>query len=733
MCRTGLAMQRFLPLLLVLGFGPIAAAEVHLPAIFSDHMVLQQGRTAPVWGWADPGERVTVAIGDQRQSTETNGEGRWQVDLEPLKAGETFTLKIEGENRILIEDVLAGEVWLCVGQSNMQFRLSGAHNASEARANAETPEIRMFTVPTHAAATPDDGRSMRGEWVVCSPETVIRFSAVAYFFGRDLHDRLDTPIGLINASWGGTLIEAWTSREGLETLASYEAIPQAPPADAAAEWDEDAAMARYQERLAAWEQAAQEAETAGEPAPRRPRRPINPRLDKNIPANLYNGMIHPIIPYAIRGAIWYQGESNALRSHANLYRAQLETLIRDWRQRWGHDFPVAWVQLPEFGLEGKRSHNWSVVREQMLEALAIPNTGMAITLGLGDPDDVHPRNKEGVGERLAAWALSAVYEQTEVVPSGPIMESYEIRDNEVVIAFRHTHGGLEAKDGKWEGIVIAGEDQTWHEASARIEQDKLIVWSPEVTEPVAVRYAWGANPRWSLVNGAGLPASPFRTDRWAFVSSAPSSPAEDVPAVSLASVDKAELVLDGRLDDAVWQSLSEHRLRELGSGDAPAQATTFRVFWHDGALYFGIRCAEDEMDQLKIATQVDDDGSIWNGDNIELMLRTPTHTYYQLAISPAGALVDLDREGGNITLLWSSGAEVATYRGDDYWSIELRLPVGEADGSLNGIADGKPTADAPWYFNVCRQRHAGDDKTYTALAAEGVDSFHNVASFAELK
>lgn len=493
-----------------------ARADVKLPGIFSDHMVLQKNIAAPVWGWADPGEKITVTIAGQTKKATADASGNWKLKLGKLATDSPLTLTVAGHNTIVIEDVLVGEVWLGSGQSNMQLPVNEVTNAWKEKANAKFPQIRMFTVPRVPATTPQT--NCGGKWLVCAPETVGGFSAAAYFFGRELHQQLGVPVGLINSSYGGTPIEAWTSMDRMK------AKPELAPVlkrwqETLHPFNEKESQAQYARALETWTNNAAKLKAEGKTVPPRPKKSGNPRLDPKYPANLFNGMISPIIPYAIHGAIWYQGENNAASDLAKLYSIQLALMIKDWRQRWDEgDFPFAWVQLPNFHPRTTKVvetnyNNWCVVREEMLKTLAVKNTGMAITVDVGEANNIHPKNKQAVGHRLALWALAKVY--GKVVPySGPLPAGQKIKSDEIILTFKHTDGGLVSKDGDLKGFAIAGEDHHWVTAIARIEGDKVIVSSPEVKSPKAVRYAWAANPDCNLFNGAGLPASPFRTDDW---------------------------------------------------------------------------------------------------------------------------------------------------------------------------------------------------------------------------
>jgi len=492
-----------------------ASADVKLPAIFSEHMVLQQEALVPVWGWADAGEQVTVELAGQVKTTTADANGKWMVKLAKLKQGEGLSLVVKGKNKLTVNDVLVGDVWICSGQSNMGLTVNRAMNFEQEKAAAKFPQLRMFTVERKSTAEPQ--ADCKGRWELTTPENVGFFSAAAYFFGRELHQQLKMPVGLINTSWGGTSIEAWTSMEAQSKLKEYPTISESWVKATATPYDEKKAMDQYNKQLAIYKENVKKAKEEGKPAPKALVKPVDPRLNQNYPANLYNGMVAPLIPYALKGGIWYQGENNSGKSWANLYGTQLETMIKDWRTRWGYDFPFAWVQLPDFKAPQKdvtEPGGWVTIREEMLKSLKIPKTGMAITLGLGMADNIHPTNKQEVGKRLAMWALADVYKQKGVASSGPLPSGDKVKGSEVVISFKHTDGGLKAEGGELKGFAIAGEDKVWKWAQARIEGDKVIVSHPDIKKPVAVRYAWAANPVFSLYNGAGIPATPFRTDDW---------------------------------------------------------------------------------------------------------------------------------------------------------------------------------------------------------------------------
>ena len=511
--KTGLVRLGFA---LALGSVQTVWADVRLPALFSDHAVLQQGVSVPVWGWADPGEDVVLTLAGLTRQVKAGADGAWRVTFDALKPGATLTLTVKGKNTLTVQDVLVGEVWLGSGQSNMAMTVNRCNDFEKEQAAANLPQIRMFTVDRVVGTEPLS--DCKGQWVVCAPAAVGNFSATAFFFGRDLHQKLGVPVGLINSSWGGTPVEAWTSADALAAVPAFKPIIEQWAARTAKPWDEAKAMEGYAKQVAAWKAAAKTAKVSGKTVPRAPKKPVAPRLDSHHPANLFNAMIAPLIPYAIKGAVWYQGESNANDLTAALYGKQLEAKILDWRRRWGYEFPYAWVQLPNFRSSDR---NWPLVREGMLQTLRVPKTGMATTLDIGETADIHPKNKQDVGHRLAFWALGTVYGQKVVSVSGPLLAGHTRHGREVVCTFSHADKGLVAKGGELKGFVITGQDQVWKAAVANIVGETVVVSSPEVPAPVAVRYAWAADPDCTLFNGAGLPASPFRTDTFEIPTGAP--------------------------------------------------------------------------------------------------------------------------------------------------------------------------------------------------------------------
>jgi sialate O-acetylesterase len=471
-------------------------AEVKLHGLFTDDMVLQRDVSVPIWGWADDGEQITVQFRDKTARTVAK-DGKWMVRLRNLKAGGPDQLQITGNNVITIKNVLVGEVWIASGQSNMEWPLRASFAPEVELPKAANPQLRLFTVPKLKADAPRD--NVVGRWNPSSPSTSSNFSAVAYYFGRDLQKALGVPVGIIHTSWGGSPAEAWMSHAVLEANPRY--------ATEILESYKDS-LKRHQTDLAKF---VEETESLRKEGKQQARKPPTPPYWK--PAQLYNGMIANLIPFAIQGAIWYQGESNAGRAHQ--YRTLFADMIENWRRDWGQgDFPFLLVQLAPFRRikDQPGESDWAELREaQTLTTRVLRKVGMAVITDVGDENDIHPKKKEPVGARLALAARRIAYGE-KLVHSGPIYKSMKIRGNTAVIRFDHAQSGLESRDGELKGFAIAGEDRRFVWAKATIDGDKVIVSSPEVSKPVAVRFGWADYPVVNLWNKEGLPASPFRTD-----------------------------------------------------------------------------------------------------------------------------------------------------------------------------------------------------------------------------
>ncbi|HEY6805415.1 MAG TPA: sialate O-acetylesterase [Pyrinomonadaceae bacterium] len=658
-------MRHCKPLLLALFLFIVTPtfADVTLPAIIGDNMVLQQDKKVRIWGWAQPKEQVTVALGTNKASTTADDNGHWQALIGPLKAGGPFEMTINGRNTLTIKNILVGEVWVCSGQSNMEWPLINARGGAETVANSNNPELRLFTVQKATANAPLE--DVKGQWVVTSPENAGQFSAVGYFFGRELNQKLKVPVGLIHTSWGGTPAEAWTSRDALASVPELQ-----PILDRFQDRLKDLPQRQqdYERRLAEWvhtnlyEDTGNKGEAlgyatletnttdwqtmnlpqyfetagikmdgaiwfrkeveipaawAGKPldlnltsiddydttyfngtkvggigrekpdsymVPRRYTIPselvkagrnviavrvfdsageggfgsagrmtlspigssgseaialagpwsykietqLTPKTpdwgsrpeapgptNQNSPSVLYNAMIAPIVPLTIRGAIWYQGESNAGRAYQ--YRTLFPLMIRNWRTMWGEgDFPFYFVQLANWQpiKDQPGDSEWAELREAQTMTLKEPQTGMAVIIDIGETNDIHPKNKTDVGHRLALWALANTYGQ-KLEFAGPTFNSFSVDGNKLRVKFKHTAGGLKTTDGAApKAFAIAGEDHKFVWAEAKIDGDSIVLWSKDVAKPVAVRYAWADNPVTNLFSKIDLPAAPFRTDDW---------------------------------------------------------------------------------------------------------------------------------------------------------------------------------------------------------------------------
>jgi sialate O-acetylesterase len=532
----------------------VAGAAVSVPHVFSEHMVLASSQRVPVWGKAEPGESVKVTLGEWSQTTTAGADGKWKVTfdgLTPAPDGRTYTLVIEGKtsdgkvSTVRIGDVLVGEVWLASGQSNMDFRVAatpqrtwcGLEKQEEVIAAANYPSIRMFITEFTPRDEPAD--DVNGQWYVCSPATVGEFSAVGYLFARELHEKLRTPVGIVLTSFGASTAQAWTSARALK------ANPKLAPmldeyAKACSAWDSGEAQKTYEKSLVAYEQASAKAKAEGKPAPRKPGPPRDPHKDQHSPTVLYNGMVSPLIPYAIKGAIWYQGESNGY--NANLYLDLMTALIGNWREDWkaaaggggsgggggggggeGGEFPFLSVQLAGYRApttQPVESSQIATVRDAQLRSLAIPNTALACAVDVGDAKNVHPKNKQEVARRLALAALHLAYGQA-TPHSGPTVASVIPEGSTLRIKFDNTFGGLVVKEqggtgpggtGKVTGFALRDEAGQWHPADVVVEGDSVVLSSPAVPTPTVARYGWANNPGLSLYGKSGLPVYPFRTD-----------------------------------------------------------------------------------------------------------------------------------------------------------------------------------------------------------------------------
>jgi sialate O-acetylesterase len=510
MVRT-MSKHRFssigLVFLVWLCFTGMAAQGLTLPRVFSDNMVLQREIPVKIWGWAEPGSEVAVAFGTQTKTAKTGPDGKWTATLDPLGAqAEPGELAVNsGGKKVTIKNVLVGEVWICSGQSNMEWTINQSGNARENVENANYPLIRHFKVQRAVHHQPQT--DVKGEWAVGSPATAASFTAVGYHFALELHKKLHVPVGLLNTSWGGTRIEPWTDPEAFSRFSKLEEISHfIGNADATHREAQSAQL----DLIEAWVQQSREALQQKRELPEFPGAlPAHPLARHDRPTGIYNAMVAPLIPYGIRGAIWYQGESN--NGEGMLYHEKMKALLSSWRTLWGQgDFPFYYVQLASYRYN--RPEALPGLWEAQTASLSIPNTGMAVITDISDLNDIHPRNKEEVGRRLSLWALAKQYGMDGLEYSGPLYKSKTVAGNKIILAFDHA-AGLKSNDGNaltW--FAIAGEDKQFVEAKAEISGNTVIVSGDSIDKPVAVRFGWNELAEPNLVNGAGLPASPFRTD-----------------------------------------------------------------------------------------------------------------------------------------------------------------------------------------------------------------------------
>jgi sialate O-acetylesterase len=500
-------MRLFPPFVVLLLSAAAARADVKPATLFADNMVLQRDMPLPVWGKADAGEQVVVSVGNRRAETVAGADGRWMLRLEPLEAGGPLELSIGGKNSLVFKNVLVGEVWVAGGQSNMEMRVSQADHGDEAAAAANDPQIRFFKTGGSLPAEPAEVAS--GDWQLCQPDRVKDWSAAAYFFAVEIRASEGVPVGILQSAAGWTVAESWTSRQTLAADPEFRYM-----LEWWGKWSQAYPHAKelYDHKRAEWQTAADAAKLAGQPAPPEPPAPMNPTFIHH-PSLLFNGMIHPLVPFAIRGAIWYQGETSA--SRADQYRRLFPALIGDWRRHWKQgDFPFIFVQIAPLGANVIDLVDRAELRDAQREALAVKNTAMVVTIDIGEKDDEHPKNKQAVGHRLALAAERLAYGK-DVPASGPLYKQMRVEGSTIRLTFSDFSGGLVAKNGgPLVGFSLAGADRKFVPAEARIDGDTVVVSAAGVAEPAAIRYAWANWPEFSLLDRAGLPASPFRTDNW---------------------------------------------------------------------------------------------------------------------------------------------------------------------------------------------------------------------------
>ena len=583
------------------GLAHTAWAEVRLPKVFSSHMVLQQEKPLVVWGWAQPGEKVTVQLGTANQEVQANERGEWKAVLPATKAGGPYTLTVSGSNKVQFEDVMVGEVWLCSGQSNMEMGIGAARDAKEEIAAADYPGIRLLLVTK--SWKPEPQSDIEGTWKVCTPKTVAEggwsgFSACAYSFGRELHKKLGVAVGLIDASWGGTRIEPWTPPEGFAMVPAlkrdYELVQLGDPRTA----PHQRRLEQVLQETERWLASARQALTARALVPTMPTYPAEllPPHDVQQATALYNGMIFPIRPFALRGAIWYQGESNA--TEGMLYAERMRALIGGWRQVLGEgEFPFYFVQIAPYTY-GFNAEVIGEFWEAQAAAQAVPNTGMAVISDIGDLKDIHPKNKQEVGRRLALWALAKTYGQENIIYSGPAFKAMTIEGDKLRLSFDQIGGGLASRDGKplsWFEVIDADEGG-FVKADAQINGSTVVLSAPSVKHPVAMRFAWSMLAEPNLMNAEGLPAGAFR---------AGTVPNRDLLALKVPEAKDYQLVYDldlGKLGAEITYDVDNHSkvhqpfdriayFLELGGADKNTQY-----------LYVSLDAFTDALDKIGVPT-----------------------------------------------------------------------------------------------------------------------------------
>ena len=504
--------SRFLLLSGLLAFSS-AQAELKLPAIIGDHMVLQQKQSNPIWGWDTPGTKITVSFSGQIKTAEADKEGKWTLKLDGLPASaEPQVLKISSptESRE-VQDVLIGEVWMCSGQSNMQMSLGGDWNGDLEALTAKSSTFRLITVPN--AGSQELQTDFKGQWVQATTDSALRFSAVGYLFGRYIHQIVGVPVGLIHNSWGGSAAEAWVRRQSLEKDPRFATLMENTLKSEALNLSEKA-RSDFAEAMVKHKELVEKAKAEGKPLPREPRSPDSWLKGNARPGNIFNAVVYPTLGYGVKGVIWYQGETNASRAWE--YGQLFPFLIQEWRKEWNNpDLPFYWVQLADFMKEDTSpgESNWAELREAQTKTLALPNTGQAVIIDLGEGKDIHPKNKHDVASRLVRWALAKDY-GIKISYRSPELKAVEFQGSKATVTIDCFGSGLRPFDVEEAlGFSVCGEDKVWHWAKGRVlGKDKVELTCEDVAKPIAVRYAWANNPRCNITSLEGLPLTPFRTD-----------------------------------------------------------------------------------------------------------------------------------------------------------------------------------------------------------------------------
>lgn len=495
------------PALAFLMLATVSQATVKLPSVFTDHMVLQRDKPAPVWGKAEPGEEVTVEFAGQKKTTKAGADGRWMVELDAMPANAQPQVLKAGA--VAVQDVLVGEVWLASGQSNMEWEMAWKPDTQAEIAGASHPNLRLFKIPKTIALAPQD--DVPAAWTLSTPESVGAFSAVGYHFGLRLQEELKVPVGVILSAWGGTRIEPWTSLEGFDAVPELKDLATTTRAQLPGS---DAYRAANEKHLAAieqWTKAVRDALEKKQAVPAMPAQPPALPHNQGSPTSLYNGMIHPFVPYAMRGSIWYQGESN--HNEGFVYTQKTKALLASWRGVFKNpELPFYFVQIApwQYGTEDVEilPQFW----QAQLECLKIPHTGMAVITDIGEVADIHPAHKKEVARRLSLWALAKTYGRKEIDPSGPVYASHAVEGSAIRVRFDHAASGLAARDGKaLTHFEIGGSDGIFHPAEAKVEGDSVVLTSAAVSKPRRARFGWSKLAIPNLMDKDGLPACAFHT------------------------------------------------------------------------------------------------------------------------------------------------------------------------------------------------------------------------------
>jgi sialate O-acetylesterase len=510
---------------------PLAVrAELKLPSVISDHMVLQQKQSDPIWGWDAPGTKVTVTFAGQTKTAEADSSGKWTVKLDPMPANaKSQSMTIKGTDTKELQDILIGEVWMCSGQSNMGFSLGQDWNGDLECLASHHPDLRLFKLPL--VGTQELKTDINAQWQETTPQNTPAFTAVGFMFGRYLHEILGVPVGLIENAWGGSSAEAWVRRSTLEGDPRFKDLI-AQWKNTEATYDPAKIKAAYEAAVAKWKEGVSAAKAAGKPAPPAPRPPQDAMAGQHRPGNIFAGMMYPTLGYAIKGVVWYQGESNAGRAWE--YRSLFPFMIEQWRKEWKQgDFPFYWVQLADFKAEQPNpgDSDWAELREAQTLSMKLPNTGQCVITDLGEGKDIHPKNKHDVAARLVRWALVKDYGM-KLPYHSPEFKSMEIKGNKAIVTLDMFGSALRPFDVKEAvGFAVCGADKVWHWATGTvIGGDKVEVSSDKVPQPVAVRYAWADNPVCNLFSNDGLPLTPFRTDDFEMITKPKPVAAKPAPA-----------------------------------------------------------------------------------------------------------------------------------------------------------------------------------------------------------